>query len=227
MAMASRARLVTTVLFDLGGVACRFRPERRLAALTADCGLPPEEVRARVWDSGFDAECDLGRHNAAVIHARVRDMLGLRMDYERFRAAWALAFEPDGEVLEVVDEVRRHVRAALLTDNGPVLRDAMPILFPEITERLEPLLFSCGLGALKPDAVLFAAALVRLGEPAEQVLLVDDSPRVVEGARAFGLAALRFTTADALCRDLAQYVHPRAIGAGGSLAGNDCSDISS
>ena len=223
--MASRARPVNTILFDLGGVVCRFRPERRLAALAADCGLPSEEVRARIWDSGFDAECDLGRYDAAAIHARVQDMLGLRMDYERFRAAWALAFEPDGEVLEVVDEVRRHVRAALLTDNGPVLREAMPALFPEITERLHPLLFSCELGALKPRGELFAAALARLGEPPERVVLVDDSPYVVKGARAFGLAAVRFTTAGALRRALAPYLQPRAIGAGGSLAGNEYSDI--
>ncbi len=197
---------ITTILFDLGGVVCRFQPQRRLAALAAASDLSPDEVRARIWDSGFDAECDRGRFTARGIHERVMELIGLRMSYDDFRAAWALAFEPDPDVLAVVDALRPRVRTALLTDNGPVLLDAMPLIFPDIARRFNPLLFSCALGALKPSRALFDAALARLREPKEAVLLVDDSPRVVEGARSYGLAAVRFTGAAALAGGLAPYL---------------------
>ena len=58
------------------------------------------------------------------------------------------------------------------------------------------------LGALKPSEELFAAARARLGERPEHVLLVDDSPVVVEAARRLGLAAVRFTSTAARRRDL-------------------------
>jgi HAD superfamily hydrolase (TIGR01509 family) len=193
---------ISTVLFDLGGVLCRFLPERRLAALAADCGLPQEEVRARIWESGIDAACDRGVYTATEMYEQVRGRLGLRLDEPAFRAAWALAFEPDPAVLALIDAIAPTRRIALLTDNGPVLRDAMPDLFPEIARRLDPMLFSCDLGACKPSPTIFARALDRLGERPERVLFVDDSPAAVAGACAAGLTAVRYTDVVALQRSL-------------------------
>ena len=196
---------IATVLFDLGGVVCRFHPERRLGALAADCGLPEVEVRARVWDSGFDHRCDQGKYPARQVYEEIQTFLGLKATYAEFSRLWGLAFEPDPSVLAIVDRLRSAVRVGLLTDNGPVLREAMPVLFPDIAIRFEPMLFSCEFGALKPTAELFAAVLERLSQRAEQILLVDDSPRVVRGATEVGLRACLYTCAEALRRELAGY----------------------
>jgi putative hydrolase of the HAD superfamily len=128
------------------------------------------------------------------------------MSYERFRGVWALAFEPDADVLEIVDNVRHRARTALFTNNGPVLLDAMPVLFPSVVNRFDPLLFSCALGAVKPEPAAFLAALARLNREPEAVLLIDDSPSVVDGAKAAGLHTILFTTAEALRADLAPYI---------------------
>ena len=39
----------TVVLFDLGGVACRFLPARRLAALASACDLSERAIHERLW----------------------------------------------------------------------------------------------------------------------------------------------------------------------------------
>lgn len=194
---------VTTVLFDLGGVVCRFLQERRLAALAAASGLTEQEIYRRVWESGFDRECDEGAYCEAGVYRHVSDMLGLRCTYEEFRAMWALAWEPDPVVLRVAGEVRASARVGLLTDNGPVLLDALPVHFPELVAAFDPILFSCDVGALKPNPALFAAALKKLGDPPERVLLIDDSLRNVEGAQAFGLNGLHYRTELELRRGLA------------------------
>jgi putative hydrolase of the HAD superfamily len=196
---------ISTILFDLGGVVCRFQPERRLFALASACGLSESEVYVRVWDSGFDRGCDLGKYTAQQAYQRTQELLGLQVRYEEFRRMWALAFEPDPAVLALVDALRTRVRTGLLTDNGPVLRDAMSTLFPEISRRFEPILFSCELGALKPTKELFTVVLQRLNQRAEQVLLVDDALRVVEGARAFGLKACLYTSPQSFDRELTKY----------------------
>ena len=196
---------IATVLFDLGGVVCRFHPERRLHALASACGLPDFEVRAKVWDSGFDHDCDQGRYTAQGMYQQIRMLLGLKVGYAEFRSMWSVAFEPNPAMLALVDRLRPELRVGLLTDNGPVLQEAMPMLFPDIDGRFEPMLFSCELGAVKPTAKLFEAVLRRLNERAEQVLLVDDSPRVVQGADAFGLRACLYESLEALPRALAEY----------------------
>lgn len=184
---------IQVVLFDLGGVVCHFRPERRLAALASASGLPEGEVYARLWESGFDQRCDRGEFSAEELHRAASERLGLPLDFDAFSATWTLGFEPDPDVLTLVDAVRREVPTGLLTNNGPVLLQAMPRLLPEVVRRFDWLLFSCELKALKPTAELFGRVSTRLGCRAEEVLLIDDSTANVEGARACGLRACHYT----------------------------------
>lgn len=197
---------ITTVLFDLGGVVCRFLPERRLALLAANCGLPPAEVHAQLWDSGFSHECDLGHYDTTQMYQEVRRRIGLRLDYAGFRAAWSAAFEPDQAVLAIADAVAAQCRTAMLTDNPALLDEALPILLPEVARRFEPRLFSWALGACKPDVEVFARALDRLGESPANVLFVDDNSAAVDRARAAGLETVLFTDAPSLATALSRWL---------------------
>jgi HAD superfamily hydrolase (TIGR01509 family) len=191
------------VLFDLGGVACHFLPERRLAGLAAASGLAAAEVRARLWQSGFDAACDRGAYSTEEMRAGIADRLAVSFSPERLETIWASAFEPHADVLALAQQLHADgTTVALLTDNGPLLREALPAQLPEVAATFAPLLFSCDLGALKPSPALFQAAADRLAAPCERLLLIDDAPQNVAGARAAGMQALRFTDATALGRAL-------------------------
>jgi glucose-1-phosphatase len=197
---------ITTVLFDLGGVVCRFVPERRLALLAASCGLPPAEIYARLWESGFSHECDLGHYDAAQMFAEARRRIGLTVDYATFRAAWTAAFEPDQAVLAIANTVAIQCRTAMLTDNSALLDEALPLLLPEVARRFDPRLFSWALGACKPGVEVFSRALARLRESPSNVVFVDDTPTAVDGARAAGLETVLFTDAPSLTTALGQWL---------------------
>jgi putative hydrolase of the HAD superfamily len=70
---------VRAVAFDLGGVVCRFLPERRLRALAQAARLPEQEVQARLWASGCAADCDRGRHDADDRANEIDARLGCRL----------------------------------------------------------------------------------------------------------------------------------------------------
>ena len=193
---------IQVALFDLGGVVCRFRPRRRLAALARASGLAEAEVHARIWGSGLDERCDRGEYDAAGAHRAIGEALGLGLDRPALRALWMLAFEPDPAVLGLVDRVREAVRTGLLTDNGPLLLESMPELLPEVARRFDWLFFSCELRARKPSAELFERAVARTGCRPGAVLLIDDSARNVAGAIACGLQACLYTEPRALAREL-------------------------
>ena len=55
---------------------------------------------------------------------------------------------------------------------------------------------------VKPDPAIYRALLERNGLAAKDCLFIDDSPANVEGAKAVGMDAVRFTDADTLRRDL-------------------------
>ncbi len=62
---------------------------------------------------------------------------------------------------------------------------------------------SCDLGERKPEAAFFTAVLAVLGVPADDCLLVDDSPANVAGARAAGLQAVQYSSVAQLRGELA------------------------
>jgi hypothetical protein len=52
------------VVFDMDGVLCRYRIERRLARLASWSGRTPETIRAAIWGSGFEDEAERGMLSA-------------------------------------------------------------------------------------------------------------------------------------------------------------------
>jgi putative hydrolase of the HAD superfamily len=60
-----------------------------------------------------------------------------------------------------------------------------------IAELADAVVLSCEVGAAKPDAEVFRAALSRLGAPPSRALFVDDQPAYCAGAAALGISAVQ------------------------------------
>jgi HAD superfamily hydrolase (TIGR01509 family) len=183
-------------------VVCRFVPQRRLAALERLTGLSSTEIHRRVWASGLEEACERGDFPADEAAVRIAAALGRPLTLDELATTWALAFEPDLDVLEIARTRRPRDPIGLLTNNGPLLLHALPTALPEIARGFDPLLFSCRLRALKPTPALFTAVLREVRRDPGEVLLIDDSVVNVEGARAAGLRALLYTNPAALRREL-------------------------
>ena len=181
---------------DLGGVLCRWMPDRRLSALAAISDLPAATIDAQLFGSGWDDACERGQFALAELLDHLRSFLGLEAGPDAdaiLRAAWAWAFEPDPTVLGLVPWAR--CRTAVLTNNGPLLEEAMGHELERVGSAFDDLLFSWRLGATKPDPAAFAAATTTLGVEPGEVFFVDDSPANVDAAIAFGWRAHRYTDA--------------------------------
>ena len=48
------------VIFDMDDVLCRYDLGRRLRALSRITGKMPRDIRAAIWDSGFEDAADSG-----------------------------------------------------------------------------------------------------------------------------------------------------------------------
>jgi putative hydrolase of the HAD superfamily len=199
---------VSLVLFDLGGVVCKFRPERRLEQLSLLSGKPAARVRELLWESGFSRRCDRGDLSGAEMHQRAGELLGWTAHYAEFRRAWASAFEPDPGVLALVRALRQNCRTGLLTDNPPVIREALQDELREVGLEFDFLGFSCELRSLKPDPAIFRRALASAGSTPEEAFFIDDVRENVDAARSLGIASLLFTEAGVLEADLARIRTP-------------------
>jgi len=182
---------VTVVVWDLGGVVARFRPERRLAALAAATGLDEQRIDDAIWGSGLDDTASCGELDPDATWAAVLAALDHRATRDAVRAAWATAFVPDPAVLALVDAVAAGAGIALLSNNGPVVDDCLDHELADIGLRFEHRLLSWRLGAMKPDRRAFERAAAAIGRPPHDLLLVDDEPANVAAAQAAGWHAVR------------------------------------
>ena len=186
------------VLFDLGGVVCRFSPDRRLGALARASGLSAEDVYQRLFGSGFDLDCDRGHYSLEQQCAHIRARLGVTCSPRELAALWAQAFAPDADVLTMVRHVRSRAATAILTNNGPLVHLMLQQLFPELAAAFDHLCFSYEVNSTKPDPRAFLGTLERLRVRPEQCVFVDDAEQNVHGARAVGIDSVHFVSAQIL-----------------------------
>jgi putative hydrolase of the HAD superfamily len=191
-----------SVIFDLGGVVCRFSPARRLNALAEASRLSTDVVHERLFTSGFDQDCDRGRYDLQQQCDQICSRLHVAWGVDQIARLWAEAFEPDAQVLGAVDAARKTAVTALLTNNGPLVRLVVERVLTGVAQHFDHLCFSYEVGALKPEPAVYLATLRRLATSPARAVFVDDTETNVEGARALGIDAFRFESADALSREL-------------------------
>jgi HAD superfamily hydrolase (TIGR01509 family) len=190
--------MTTTVVFDLGGVLCRFDPGARIHALAEASGLPDAVVRDEIWGSGRDAASDRGELTEDEAFALAS--LDGRLDRATILRCWARAFAPNEEVLAIADRLPE--RPALLTNNGAVVEALFAGVLAPVAERCAPVLLSWRLRATKPSREVFDRAAVACSRRADELVMVDDAERNVVGARAAGWDSIRFTDAPTLAAEL-------------------------
>jgi FMN phosphatase YigB (HAD superfamily) len=193
--------MIRTVVWDLGGVVCRFVPDTRLRNLAAATGLPPRTISERIWVSGLDERAECGQLTPDEAYAEVRTALGGTLDPGVIRAIWSTAFVPDADVLHLVAGIE-DLPAALLTNNGPILDDCLHAELAGVACHFADVVLSWRLGARKPSAECFERAAATLGRDPSELLLVDDAPANVAAARACGWIAVEYTEPAALARSL-------------------------
>jgi putative hydrolase of the HAD superfamily len=107
----------------------------------------------------------------------------------------------DPETIDVLRDAHgRGTRMTLLSNAPHELADVVETL-PEL-DFFDDYVFSARIGVAKPEPAAFEAALEVMGLPPGDVLFIDDREANVAGARAVGLDARRYTSAEALRADL-------------------------
>lgn len=186
---------ISLVLFDCDDVLCAYDRAARVRDLAQLAGTSPAAVEAALWDSGFEDEADRGEHDARGYLEGFARRLGHPVTRAQWVANRKAAMRPWPDMLDLVRRVQERVETALFTTNGPLFKEALAELFPEVPPLFGPqnLHVTCELGALKSEPLAFRRLLAKRGGSAGQTLFLDDSEENVRAAREAGLEAAVFT----------------------------------
>jgi HAD superfamily hydrolase (TIGR01509 family) len=184
--------VITTVVFDLDGVLCRDRIERRLARLAAGSGHSPEAIHAAIWRSGFEDEAERGVLSADDYLRGFGERLGYPLSAAQWVEARRVAIEPDLAVLALAQQLSIERLVGMFTNNPWLLQRHLAEVFPAVPALFGTrAVFSAELGRRKPDPEAFRRLATRLGCVPDEILSVDDDATSVAGAREAGLSAHR------------------------------------
>ena len=195
-------RTVDAVVIDLDGVI-RHWDNDALPESEKELGLPPGTILAAAFEPDRLARAMRGELPADQWYAEVGAAVAAEhpVDADAVAALFAeIGWRIDESVVELVQQARTQVPVVLLSNASTRLTDDLKV--SGLLDRFDAVIGSAELGACKPDAEAFAAAVERAGVPAARCLMIDDLAANVEGARAAGLQAVRFVDVDELTREL-------------------------
>jgi glucose-1-phosphatase len=191
------------VIFDMDDVLCRYDLGRRLRALARITGKIPRDIRAAIWDSGFEDAADSGGY-ADPDHYLAE--FGSRIGYPITRAEWVRArresMQPWPDMLALAARIGEQARIAIFSNNGPLTKAALSELFPEVTAIFGEHYHSFEFGTKKPDPQSYTKLLARMGLEPQRCWFIDDKCSNVTGAKLAGLGAHHFRSREQLVPEL-------------------------
>jgi putative hydrolase of the HAD superfamily len=184
---------IRAIIFDMDGVLSTYDFARRLDVLADAVQLPPQQIDERIFASGFDARADEGEFSVDEYMLEFSRLLGVDVPLDAWLEARRVSMTPDREVIGLARELSRQCSVAVLTNNGPVLREHLASVAPEIAAAFgDRIFFSCELGVGKDSPESFRRLLQRLGASPSTTFFVDDTARYVHAAREAGLHATHY-----------------------------------
>lgn len=178
------------LLLDFDGVLAQYTRAVRLARLAEHAGCTSAQVYAALFGSGLETAYDGGELQTEEYLDQLGRAIGRPVDEATWIAARVAACRPFGEVVEIATRLAQRMPVAVLTNNGPLMAQAIARIVPSLAPALAGRLLCSGqLGGRKPQREVYLRALEVLGVQPRHALFVDDLFVNVRGARAAGLWA--------------------------------------
>ncbi|WP_321471008.1 HAD family phosphatase [uncultured Paludibaculum sp.] len=184
--------MIRTVIFDLGRVLVPFDFQRGYLAMSEHCGLPPEEVRARLGRDGLVPGFESGEFDGPEFVRRVAELMETQISYERFSEIWSSVFLPHTLIPEsMVEAIRRNYRTVLLSNTNPIHFDMLSDTYP-ILKHFDAYVLSHEVKAMKPLPRIYEVAIQQAQCAPGECFFTDDVAEYVEGAKRAGIDAVQF-----------------------------------
>lgn len=190
--------MTRTMLFDLGNVLLFFSHERMWRQIAEVLDVPPGDVREILFESHLEADFERGHVGETEFRQCFERLAGHTVDVEVLRTAASDIFELNAPIVPLLDRLRSAgIRLVLLSNTNETHIQWVKRKF-DLLDRFDDFVLSYEVGALKPEAAIYEAALTKIACRPEECLYTDDLAGHVEAARRFGLDAELFIDVETL-----------------------------
>ena len=194
--------MIKAIIFDFGRVISAQRSMSDFVKYEQELGLAPGVLNRVMFGSPSWQEVLVGRRALDAYWLDIGPRLGLHSadEIQAFRARYFGDEAINDGVLALLHELHGRYKLAVLSNAPPRLSRWLADW--QILDLFDVVVCSGDEGVAKPDAAIFQRTLARLGVAPGEAVFIDDTLGHVTAARALGLHAIHFTTAEALAAEL-------------------------
>jgi glucose-1-phosphatase len=192
------------IIFDIGRVLVRLDISRAVAGLGEGVTLSPADIWSAITHDPRWRDWQEGRMTPRDWHSHLSKRLGGSLSFEQFTDAWNHAIDPV-PILEngLFEKLSRYYRLALLSNTDPIHVAHLESTYEFVHHFPKPArIYSCVVGASKPDPLIYREALRATRARAEEAIYIDDIPSYVEAAQLLGMVGITFRSPEQLDSDL-------------------------
>ncbi|MGD9644654.1 MAG: HAD family hydrolase [Pirellulales bacterium] len=192
------------IYFDLGNVLLNFSHPRMCRQMAEVAGLSEEAVWQVLFTSGLELDYERGQIDTATFYERFCQAAGTRPDFDRLALAASDIFAVNVGSKRVLSQLlAAGYRLGLLSNTNEMHWNYFARgRFALIPTAFEQVVLSFEVGAIKPEAAIFTAAIERSGVSPGEIFFTDDVAGHVDAAREAGIDAVQFTTPAVLLDEL-------------------------
>ena len=190
------------IIFDIGRVLVRVDVARAMQGLASGSSLSPSEIWSSIEKDPRWSDWQEGRIAPHDWYLHLAQRLGGGLTFEQFTEVWNRALDPtpihDDAFFE---KLSKRYRLALLSNTDPIHVRHLEGTYSFFTF-FPARIYSCAVGASKPDPLVYREALRAVKARAEEALYIDDVAAYVEAAKSLGLGGIQFQSPSQLAADL-------------------------
>ena len=195
--------MITTVIFDMGGVLLRTEDRGPRTRLAQRLGKTYEELEGLVYGS---REAMRGEISAETHKKSIMKSLGLPEDaITEFGDEFWGGDRMDTKLVEFIRGLRGGYTTALLSNAWDDLRPLL-VKFWKIADIFDHIFISAEMGLAKPDSRIYQAVSAEINKEPSELIFVDDFIENVLAAREEGWNAVHFRSREGALAELADYL---------------------
>jgi glucose-1-phosphatase len=196
---------IRAIIFDIGRVLVRVDIRKAQQGLAKGLLLTPEELWSAIEKDPRWPDWQEGRMSAEDWHLNLCSKLGISLGFEEFTKVWNSALDPHPIHPDTFFEhLSKNYRLGLLSNTDPIHVAHLESTYGFFRFFPKPVrIYSCSIGASKPDPLIFREALQVCKANADQTVYIDDIAAYAEAARGLGCVGIQFRSPEELYRDLA------------------------
>jgi HAD superfamily hydrolase (TIGR01509 family) len=190
------------IIFDIGRVLVRIDVAQAMQGLATGGSLSPSELWTAIEKDPRWHDWQEGRISPRDWYLHLAKRFGSNFTFEQFAEVWNRVLDPTPIHEDAFfEKLSKRYRLALLSNTDPIHVRHMEATYSFIAF-FPARIYSCAVGASKPDPIIYREALRALKVQAQEAVYIDDIAAYVEAAQRLGMGGIQFQSPAQLTSDL-------------------------